>query len=99
MADAKGSSKAKPTNLVKLVTSSEEDNTTVIGVLKDGLRHAKAFEVTEVHVLMRDSQGEVYTAQHCMDEDRMVGLLEGAKFEILASRFLDVDVDMDIDDD
>ena len=95
MADAKGSSKAKPTNLVKLVTASEEDNTTVIGVPKESLRQAEKAEVTEIYILMRDSNGEVYTAQHCMEEDRMIGLLEGAKFEILNARYFDDEMDID----
>ena len=80
-------------NVVKLVTHADEDCSSVMDVLHGALSRAKDMKVTEAIVILRNKDGEVFTPGHWTDDDRMIGLLEIAKFELMSEWYMQADED------
>ena len=79
--------------VIKLVTPNVEDTELVLETLHGTLALAKRMQATEVIIIARNREGEVFSQGHWTDEDRMIGMLESVKFELLSEMLYPDDLD------
>jgi len=73
--------------VLRLVTQSATDQESVTQCLQDALQSAEEMQATDVFIILRgDSATESFTG-YWTENNRIIGLLAAAQFDLLAEQF------------
>ena len=72
---------------LKLVTQTASDNEAVVECLTDAVDTAVKIKATDVFIVMRGSDDAESFTGYWTENNRVIGMLESAKFDMLCDQF------------